>query len=163
MKLGLIAVMLAGLVLTAGFASAYWAPGIKHTPKDIPEDYDTWVDTIDDWITEDRFDKMVDMHNNRPDFHEDLEAAIEEGDYDSWKEIMLSEQRYEHIQERHEEGMERWQLMKGTRGAFADGDYDAYVLAMEDAGLEPMPEDDFNTMVDLHKSGQLRPFKGKHR
>lgn len=88
---------------------------------------------------------------------DELHQAIEDGDYDTWKELRverLTEERFEEVQERHQERQERMQGEKSLREAIEDADYGAYseaVLAIHPEA-SVISESDFEILVELHQA-----------
>ena len=88
---------------------------------------------------------------------EELRQAIDDGDFQTWKELheeRLTEDNFAEIQERHQERQGKMQGPQEMRDAIETNDYEAYT----DAVLEIHPEaivlsqEDFNTLVAMHQA-----------
>lgn len=84
-----------------------------------------------------------------------LDVAIENNDFDSWKnlrESLLTENRFEEVKERHQERSEMRESRDLMREAIESDDYDAYTQAVLEIHPEAtvMSEDDFAILVDMH-------------
>ncbi|MBN1386007.1 hypothetical protein JW968_03450 [Candidatus Woesearchaeota archaeon] len=92
--IGLLALMIVGVVASAGIASAFMGQGIgkqlsdeeREAMHDAMEsgDYDAWHQAMTDTLTEERFNELVEMHAQK----QAIEEAIENKDYDAWVNAM---------------------------------------------------------------------------
>ncbi len=93
--------------------------------------------------------------------------ALETGDYETWKEIKMSElteERFKWAQEKYEQRMERRQAMHPARQAVIDGDYDAWAEAISGLGwtrgmAELINEDNFDVFVKMHEARTAGDFE----
>lgn len=86
-----------------------------------------------------------------------LDQAIENGDYQTWKNLheeMLTEDHFNDIRERHQERQEMMEGRDTLRTAIESGDYEAYTQAVLEIHPEAtlISEDDFNTLVEIHQA-----------
>ena len=87
--IGLTIAMIAVLVGAAGLASAFIG-GFNDPEQELimqaakNGDYDAWYQAMTDTLTEERFDKLVEMNSNK----QAIEDAIQNNDYDAWVEAM---------------------------------------------------------------------------
>lgn len=96
---------------------------------------------------------------------QEIVQAIEDNDFDTWKsaiEDSLTEEHFEMLVERHENFAEHKDMRFATRDAIMDGDYDAYLEAVEELGVTEhvITEEDFNNLVEMHQEGEM-PCQGK--
>ncbi len=88
---------------------------------------------------------------------EAIKQAVEDDDYDTWKELMatavLSEERFQKMKERHEKH-------EAVREAIEAEDYDAWVAAHGDHPLvDKVSEEDFPRIIEIHEAKDAGDFK----
>lgn len=91
-----------------------------------------------------------------------IQEAIAAGDYDTWKEAMtadLTQERFEKLVARHQEGQVCFNAHEAIQAAIEDDDYDAWLEATQAADecrrgptAETLTEDDFELLVQLHQA-----------
>ncbi|MBN1502315.1 hypothetical protein JW930_02120 [Candidatus Woesearchaeota archaeon] len=90
--------------------------------------------------------------------NDDIRGAIENNDYEAWKNAMeaeLTEENFEHMVQRHQKKMEMWENREEMRQAIENNDYDAYVEAVQSmTAADTLSEVDFNTLVEMHQARQ---------
>ena len=105
------------------------------------------------------------------DAREAIRQAVENNDYDAWKDAMsgtITEDKFNKILERHESMSERRGMVKERRDAVEQaletGDYNAWKSAIE--GFErtgriadKITEDNFGTFVKLHEARQNSDYE----
>jgi len=143
---GILALLLIGLV-AAGAVSAmgmgHWGDN-KEAVRDAieAEDFDAWKEAMIAGLTEERFDELVERHENMPEdmqermeerhaHQEAMQAAIESGDFDSWKAIMEESPR----EEPFELTEENFELFVELHNARQDGDVDKIARLSEELGM----------------------------
>ncbi|MBN2567677.1 hypothetical protein JXB02_06370 [Candidatus Woesearchaeota archaeon] len=123
-KLGLFALLLVGLVASAGAAYAFWGGGLDDTGRQAIQDaidagdYAAWKQAMEDTLTEERFQAMVEQHaqmQERQQLTEAYRTAMGEGDYDAYLDAaealagyrmqheVLSEEDFDTLVQRHQE------------------------------------------------------------
>ena len=98
---------------------------------------------------------------------EEVQAALEDGDYEAWKEAhqnMLTEQRFEQEKEMYQNREQMRLNQKAVHQALEDGDYGAWQEAVANCerarlNAEDVSEEDFQIMVQMHQARQNRDFE----
>lgn len=130
-KYGILALFIVGIVVTAGVASAFGGQ----------------------------------MFGKDSETRGEIEAALDSGDYDAWIEAhnkAFTQEMFEEAQERHQEREQYRESRDAVRDAIEAEDYEAYTYAVE--GLDEkgrfavMDEQDFETLVELHKAREAGDF-----
>ncbi len=99
-------------------------------------------------------------------YNEDAQVAIENGDYEAWKEARMADLTPEHfadVKERHQGREEHRMMNEEVEQALVDGDYDAWVEAK--SGLTTrwsteITEDDFLVLSQIHKLREAGDYEG---
>lgn len=94
------------------------------------------------------------------DVHEDMQAAIESGDFATWKDLMQSQvtqERFEQIQQREQNQFVMRESREEMQAALEAGDYDLWISLVEEldrypVDVETITEDDFNILVEMHNA-----------
>ena len=115
----LVALVLVGIIGSAGLASAFGLGFIRNeqrtatTQAIVDNDFDAWKAAITETLTQERFDKLVERHSamsERMELQNALRQAIEEGNYESYKEAseslmnlnkVMSEEEFNNMVERY--------------------------------------------------------------
>jgi vacuolar-type H+-ATPase subunit C/Vma6 len=94
---------------------------------------------------------------------EEVKAALENGDYDSFMAAVTQELPNQLTEERFERMAERFQARQAVMQALEAGDYDAWVAAVEAAkppGItEIITEENFDTYRNFHEAIQNQDFE----
>jgi len=98
---------------------------------------------------------------------EEIQAALDAGDYDSWKEAhqnMLTEENFEKSQEMFQNREQMRANQEEIQQALEDGDYEAWQEAIancEKARLnaDDISEDEFEILVQMHEARQDGNFE----
>lgn len=130
-KYGILALFIVGVVVTAGVASAFGGQ----------------------------------MFGKDSETREEVKAALESGDYDAWIEAHnkeFTQEMFKEAQERHAEMEAHRESREAVRDAIDAEDYEAYTYAIEELDEEGkftvMDEQDFETLVELHKAKEAGDF-----
>lgn len=88
-----------------------------------------------------------------------IKQAIEDNDFETWKSTMietLTQENFDKLAERHKTMSERRKLRDAVRQAIEEGNYEAYIEAVENlmGSYEVMNEDDFNAMIERYNAGE---------
>jgi uncharacterized short protein YbdD (DUF466 family) len=92
-----------------------------------------------------------------------IKQAIENSDYNAWRNAMietLTQENFNKLVEKYKTMIERRKLQDAVRQAIESGDYEAYKEAMQKfiGSFKIMSEEDFNTLVQRYKAGELGRF-----
>ncbi len=117
-SVGVLALFVVGLVAIAGAASAFggfWQDGGEVKAALEAGDYSAWKEAIESQLTEDNFNQMRQMNEQREtmkEYRDAMRQAIEDNDYDAWKEAatamgvdaedILSEEDFSLLVQMHE-------------------------------------------------------------
>ncbi len=105
------------------------------------------------------------------DAREAIRQAVENNDYDAWKDAMsgtMTEEKFREIVERHDARSERRESMNerrdGVEQALETGDYNAWKSAIGNFERTPriadkVTEENFGTFVKLHEARQNRDYE----
>ncbi len=98
---------------------------------------------------------------------EEIQTAIENNDFDGWKNAIqarLTEENFGELVERHQYRDQMRLHRDEMRDAIESGDYDAYLDAIEDLTDEKtLSEDDFYTLVEMHEARQNGNYDLVHK
>ncbi len=108
------------------------------------------------------------MSEDREEVRDAIWEALENDDYDAWKstiEAQLTEERFDSMVERHELLSYLRDASHETKVAIKQGDYDAYVEALQDLGVseDVLTEEDFATLVELRQTMKDSADEKGHR
>ena len=143
-KIGMMALFMIGLVLMVGAVSAYgW-----HKSESVKEaienkDFDAWKSAMMEDLTEERFDQIVERHENMPEGKEGM---------------MRGEGKGKHGMQ----GMQGKNADPAVKEALEAGDFEAWKSAHENMDRQPpfeMTEANFNLMLEMHESMESGDFE----
>jgi len=132
-KFGIVALLLVALV-TSAFAFGGRGIGNEEAREALEAgDYGAWKEAMASGLTEDRFNKMRERHENMQEKRAEMEEAIEQG-YDAWKELVEETPHGEKLLEIINEGnFDRFVEMHEAR---KDGDHETAKEIAEELGLK---------------------------
>ena len=139
-KYGMAALLVAGMLLFGGAAYAFMGQPFWRTDalqQAIENgDYEAWKAAINEQLTEENFNQMVQQHTQMQQRQQYMvQAAIEAGDYNAWKEAMEQLENpplTELITE------ENFDLFVQMHQALQNGDFDTANQIREQLGIEGM-------------------------
>ncbi|MBN2880875.1 hypothetical protein JXM83_02370 [Candidatus Woesearchaeota archaeon] len=117
----IFAMLVVGLVVAAGFVSAYGMRSGNDAIRTAVEngDFDSWKEAMESEITEENFNAILERHNER----ELVREAIEANDYETYIELTgrdIDEDEFSEMVTRHNEMME-------INEAIDAKDYETYI------------------------------------
>ena len=138
-KAAVITAMVLGMVAVSGTALAFNGGfGLENREEVMNAietgDYETWKAAIEETLTEENFDRLREMQQNREMEMENMEAArqaMEDGDYEAWKTAMENCERcpVEEVTE------EQFNLMAQMHEARMNGDFETARELSQELGI----------------------------
>jgi len=133
-----ITALIIGVIATAGVAFAFGGGFFGNENKEAiraaieSNDYDAWKEAMGKTLTEERFNRLVEMHEKR----EAVTQALKNGDYETWKQAVENLERPRITELITEENFDTFiQLYE----AKMSGDYETVKELSEEIGFEIGP------------------------
>lgn len=107
--LALLVVLVASIGVVSAFGGRLLDEESKEAIKEALEakDYEAWKEAVTATLTEEHFEKVVEMHGKRSEMREMKEAAkgaLDEGNYEAWRESMEGFEKEPRILNKIDEG-----------------------------------------------------------
>ena len=144
MTTGMTALII-GLVATTGVAFAFGGGFFGNENREAIEnaieanDYNAWKEAMIETLTEEKFNKLVEMYQNRKTAEQNrqlVEQALEEGNYEAWKAAIENLEGPRMTELITEENFDTFVQLYEAKMA---GDYETVKQLSEELGLEGGP------------------------
>jgi hypothetical protein len=139
-KLGIGALLVAGILLSSGVVYAFNGQGFFNN-ENIQQalgngDYEAWKQAMTEEMTQERFQQMSQNYQQmqeRQQYMEQVQVAIEAGDYNAWKSAMEQVQRPQMTDVITEENFDTFVAI---HNAMQNGDYETANQLREQLGID---------------------------
>jgi len=123
-------------------------------------DYEAWKAAVEETLTEENFNRIMEMHQNREMERQNMEAmrqAIENGDYEAWKAVV---QNCERCMTSGEITEEQFNLMVQIHEARMNGDFETVNQLSQELGFNCGMFSDFGGKME-RRMGPMVPLEGE--